>query len=100
MGACDDSTMSNFSKAIREMECTFCRHTPCQESGTPPFGMNPNDVVKLDGSWAAFAQGEAERATHVVDKEEVHKESHNEEMERTSLHRLKKDFKELKVRYE
>lgn len=53
--ACDDKTMSAFSKAIREMECTFCREPPCQENGKQPLGESPRDVVNRPGSWAEFA---------------------------------------------
>lgn len=50
--ACDDSTMSEFSKAIKEMECKFCREPPCIESRKSPMGMHPWEVVKRQGNWA------------------------------------------------
>jgi len=53
--ACDDSTMAPFSKAIKEMECKFCRHPPCLEGGKPPLGLNPLEVVQREGSWASLA---------------------------------------------
>jgi len=37
-----DHGASPFSKAVKEMECVFCRKPPCQESGRPPLGENPN----------------------------------------------------------
>merc|ERR1719272_2581676 len=52
--ACDDSTMGSFSKAIREMECTFCRKLPCREGGVPPLGPNPAEVVRRKGSWSSL----------------------------------------------
>jgi len=52
--ACDDSTMDDFSKAIRESECRFCQHPPCLESGAPPLGIAPSEVVKREGSWASL----------------------------------------------
>lgn len=49
-----DRGASNFSKAISEKECVFCRQLPCKESGVPPIGPNPrplgsDDYKKLMG---------------------------------------------------
>lgn len=52
--ACNDRGMAPFSKAIKEMECTFCRSRPCREGGQPPLGINPTMVVKRKGSWASL----------------------------------------------
>jgi len=54
--ACDDSSMSGFSKAIKEMECIFCRKLPCQEGGKAPVGESPEQVMKRPGGWAEFAE--------------------------------------------
>jgi hypothetical protein len=54
--ACDDSTMSRFNKAIKEMECKFCQQPPCLESGKAPLGMHPSDLVRRRGSWSALMQ--------------------------------------------
>merc|ERR1711959_814770 len=53
--ACDDRGMAPFSKAIKEMECTFCRKKPCLEGGKPPMGISPAEVVKRKGSWSSLA---------------------------------------------
>lgn len=45
--ACNyDSYSSNFSKAVNEMECVFCRELPCMESGKAPLGENPRAVIE------------------------------------------------------
>jgi hypothetical protein len=54
--ACDDSTMANFSKAIKEMECVFCREPPCQEGGKPPLGESPAEVLRREGGWKEFGE--------------------------------------------
>lgn len=54
--ACDDRSMAEFSKAIKEMECTFCREPPCREGGKAPMGPSPADVIKGAGGWEEFAR--------------------------------------------
>jgi FkbM family methyltransferase len=36
-----DGGASPFSKAVKEMECVFCRRPPCVETGRAPMGPNP-----------------------------------------------------------
>jgi len=40
-----DHGASPFSKAVKEMECVFCRKMPCREGGVPPLGENPREVT-------------------------------------------------------
>jgi len=45
--ACNfDKFSSNFSKAIMEQECIFCRQLPCKEGNMPPMGTNPRRLLK------------------------------------------------------
>jgi len=36
-----DHGASPFSKAVKEMECVFCRKLPCRENAQPPLGPRP-----------------------------------------------------------
>jgi len=43
-----DAGASPFSKAVKEMECVFCRELPCQEGGRQPLGENPRVSVSAE----------------------------------------------------
>merc|ERR1711972_758327 len=49
-----DPGASPFSKAVKEMECVFCRKLPCIENGRPPLGENPRAVAaRQKKAWEA-----------------------------------------------